>query len=78
MEYIITAFQAPPETRGFSAEVIPDELEEAISYARKYLLIVTETYKTIWYTLHTCPDASKWPNVLMLYQLIFSLPFSTS
>ena len=78
VEYIITAFRAPLEARGFSAEAILAELEEAISYARKYLPIATETYKKIWYTLHTCPDASKWPNVLMLCQLIFSLPFSTS
>ena len=77
VEYIITAFRAPIEARRFSAEAILDELEEAISYARKYLPIATETYKKIWYTLHTCPDASKWLNVLMLCQLMFSLPFST-
>ena len=45
VEYIITAFRAPLEARGFSAEAILDELEEAISYARKYLPIATETYK---------------------------------
>jgi len=60
VEYIITAFRAPLEARGFSAEAILDELEEAISYARKYLPIATETCKKVWYALHTCPDASKW------------------
>ena len=60
VEYIITAFHAPLEARGFSAEAILDELEEAISYARKYLPIATETCKKVWYALHTCPDASKW------------------
>ena len=78
VEYIIATFRAPLEASSFSAEGILDELEEAISYARKYLPITTETYKKVWYTLHTCPDASKWPNILMLCQLIFSLPFSTS
>ena len=47
VEYIITAFRAPLEARGFSAEAILDELEEAISYARKYFPIATETYKKI-------------------------------
>ena len=30
----------------------------------------------MWYTLCTCPDARKWPNVLILSELAFSLPFS--
>ena len=33
--------------------------------------------KKIWYTLHTCPDSQKWPNVL-LCELLFSLPIATS
>ena len=76
VEYKITAFHVSLEAKVFSAEAILDELEETISYAHKYLPIATESYKKIWYTLHTCPDASKWPNLLLL--LIFCLPFSTS
>ena len=67
VEYIITAFRAPLEARGFSAEAILDELEEAISYVRKYLPIATETYKKIWYTLHTlsrCFKVAKRPHVV--------------
>ena len=26
--------------------------------------------------LHVCPDAAKWPSVLVLCELVFSLPFS--
>ena len=78
VEYIITVFRAPLEAKKFSAEAIQDELEEVVSYAQKYLPIATDPYKKVWYTLHTCSDASKWPNILTLCQLIFSLPFSTS
>ena len=76
VEYKITAFHVSLEAKVFSAEAILDELEETISYAHKYLPIATESYKKIWYTLHTCPDASKWSNILLL--LMFCLPFSTS
>ena len=32
----------------------------------------------MWYKLHTTPDARKWPNILLLSQLLFSLPFTNS
>lgn len=30
----------------------------------------------MWYKLHSCPDARKWPSILVLCDLAFSLPFS--
>ena len=35
-----------------------------------------ESYRKIWYKLHICPNANTWPNVLLLCELGFSLPFS--
>jgi len=74
VEYIIGVFRVPLEAKGFSVKAI--QLEEVVAYARRYLPICTESYKKIWYKLHTCPDAGKWPHTLC--QSIFSLPFSTS
>ena len=56
---------------------IQDEVED-VSCARKYLPIGSENYHKIWYKLHTSPDSSRWPNILMLCELLFSLPISTS
>ena len=53
-------------------------MEEALDYARKYLLSGTDSYKMTWYKLHTCPDLRKWPNVLLFCELVFRLPFSNS
>ena len=78
VEQVITHFRIPLEAKGVSVEVIQDEIEEAVQYARKYLAIDTKSYKKIWYTLHTCPDSRKWPNVLLLCELLFSLPIATS
>ena len=36
-----------------------------------------EGYRRVWYKLTTSPDAAKWPNVLLLSELLFSLPFSS-
>ncbi len=40
--------------------------------------ILMSTRCAVWYTLYTCPDHCKWPNVLQLCQLVFSLPFTTT
>lgn len=76
VEYITTHFREPLEAVSMNISSIRDEIEEIVDYARKYLSIRTESYQTIWYKLHVAPDVSKWPNVLVLCELLFSLPFS--
>ena len=46
--------------------------------ARDFLNVSQESHKKIWYQLHTVPDSSKWPNVVRLSELLFSLPFSNA
>ena len=77
VEYITSHFREPLEAKGVDLANIQDELEEIIPYARKYLSIGQEGYQKVWYKLHTAPDASKWPNILHLCELLFSLPFSS-
>ena len=55
-----------------------DEIEDALVYARSYLGIESTDYRKVWYNLFVCPDSTKWPNVLMLCKLLFSLPFSNA
>ena len=76
MEYITSHFREPLEAKGVVLAGIQDEIEEIVQYARKYLGIEQEGYQKIWYKLHTAPDIEKWPNVLRLCELLFSLPFS--
>ena len=54
---------------------IHDEVEEAVQYARKFFSIADDYHK-IWYKLHVVPNATKRPNVLLLCNLLFSLPVS--
>ena len=55
---------------------LQDEIEDAVDYARSYLSLESTKYRKVWYLLHVCPDAAKWPSVLVLCELVFSLPFS--
>ena len=78
VQRLISTFRTPLESKGVCMATIQDELEEAVEYARKCLAIGRESYRKMWYKLHTCPDSSKWSNLLQLSKLVFSLPFTTS
>ena len=47
-------------------------------YARRYLNIQKESYKLIWFLLHNVLDATRRPNLLLICELLFCLPFSTA
>ena len=76
MELIATTFREPLETVGVNLLVLQDEVMEVVEYVRNYLSIDKEQYHKVWYNLHVCPDANRWPQVLILCELCFSLPFS--
>ncbi len=37
IEYIVTLFRQPLEARGVDVLTLPDEIEDAVDYARRYL-----------------------------------------
>ena len=76
VECITTHFREPLLAVGTNLATIRDEVEEIVEYARRYLSIQSESYQIVWYKLHQAPDARKWPNVLILAEFVFSLPFS--
>ena len=76
VEHISTHFRLPLEAKGVSFLSLQDEAEEVIDCARTYLNICQIEYRKVWCTLFSCPDAQKWPNILILCELAFSLPFS--
>ena len=78
VKHIISIFRVPLKAKGMCVASIQDKVEDVVSYARKYLLIGSENYHKIWYKLHSSPDSSRWPNILILCELLFSLPISTS
>lgn len=79
VEYILTVFREPLEAKGMSVFSLQDELEEVVDFYRQYLVDTQgEDYRKVWYKLFTAPDARKWPNIILLSELLFSLPFVNS
>ena len=77
VEHIVTVFWDPP---GACLSLLDDELDEAVQFCRRYLDSQLEDYKKVWYKLHSTHDSRKWPtvHVLLLGELLFSLPFTNS
>ena len=71
---ITDVFRAPLEARRINITSSLDEVED-VEYARAYLRIGCDSYKKIWYQLKSSPDSVKWPNIFLITELLFSLPF---
>ena len=76
IELISSQFRDPLEATGVAVSSLQDEIEYAVDYARLYLSLESTDYRKVWYNLHVCPAANSWPNLLLLCELVFSLPFS--
>ena len=77
VEAIVSIFREPLEAKGTSTFSIQDEVDEVVDFYRQYLN-PEESYKKVWYKIFTAPDARKWPTVIWLSELLFSLPFTNS
>ena len=74
VEHISTHFRQPLQAKGLS--FVSEVDEEIVEYAGTYLNINKTEYRKVWYKLFSCHDAGKWPSILILCELSFSVPFS--
>ena len=58
-----------------TSEILP-EFESMIIYANQFIALSTMSYQYVWWCLFNAPTASEWSNVLLLAELLFSLPSS--
>ena len=47
-----------------------------VEYGKKFLNLVQEDYKVIWWKLFNAIDSSQWSNVLAVIELLFCLPMA--
>lgn len=71
-------FRIALQNKEAKLEQLGDEIEEVIEYAAMYLRIDSGCYRKIWYQLFTSDDCNSWKNVLLVAELLFTLPFSTA
>ena len=52
--------------------MIKDEWEDMTDYAKRYLDLVQDDYRTIWWKIFNSPSDNNWNNILPLIELIFA------
>ena len=79
LDKLTTHFKAPLEKAGVDIFVIKDEWEDMTDYAKRYLDLVQDDYRTIWWKIFNSPSANNWKNIILLpliELIIFCLPMS--
>ena len=76
LDCISTRFLVPLENASVNCARLNEEWDDIVEYAKRYLNLVQDNYKVIWWKLFNAPDSTKWTNVLAVVELLFCLPVS--
>ena len=61
---------------GFDHVLLLSEWHSMLTYAKQYLNLAVEDYRKTWWKIFNCAKSGKWKNILLIVELVFSLPFS--
>ena len=76
LDAVCQRFQVPLESAQVDCSLIQGEWDDMIDYAKRYLNLVQQDYKVVWWKLYNSVDAKQWTNVLAVIELLFCLPIS--
>ena len=76
IEYVSTRYLIPLENASVNCALLNEEWDDIVEYAKRYLNLVQDDYRIIWWKLFNSPDSTKWTNILALAELLFCLPVS--
>ncbi len=69
-------FEVPLQKAQVDIALLEEEWEDMTEYAKRYLNLVQEDYRAIWWKLFNVVDSKKWTNILSLVELLFCLPMA--
>jgi len=73
---LVQQFSIPLESAWADIGEIHSEFEAVLQYATLYVSLSTFDYRAVWWRLFHAPCASEWVNILILAELLLSLPAS--
>ena len=76
IDRLIERFASPLQGAQTDVDVIKREFGNMIEYAVQYIAISSLDYHSVWWRLFHAPNSAEWSNVLVLAELLFSLPAS--
>ena len=76
LQRLSSRFEVPLQKAQVDIALLEEEWEDMTEYAKRYLDLVQEDYRTIWWKLFNSVDSKKWTNILSLAELLFCLPMA--
>ena len=76
IDRLIQRFAIPLQGAAVDTEEVVKEFRKMISYATQYIALSVLDYHSVWWRLFHAPCSSEWANILVLAELLFSLPAS--
>ena len=76
IDRLVQQFSIPLESAGADKGEIHSDFEAVLQYATMYISLCTFDYRAVWWRLFHAPCASEWVNILILAELLLSLPAS--
>ena len=73
---LVERFSVPLKGAQADLSKIKEEFEFLVQYAVEYISLSTLDYRAVWWRIFHAPSASEWSNVLVLIELLLSLPSS--
>ena len=73
---LVERFTTPLQSAKANTDVIQLEFSCMMEYAVQYIALSTLDYHAVWWRLFHAPNHAEWSNVLILAELVFSLPAS--
>ena len=55
--------------------LLQEEWDDIVDYAGRYIDIVQDDYKSVWWKLYNAPSAPRWSNILCVAELIFCIQY---
>ena len=76
IDRLVDQFSMPRASAGADLCAIRLEFSKILQYAIMYISLATSEYRAVWWRLFHAPCACEWANMLILAELLFSLPAS--
>ena len=76
IDRLVARFATPLEAAQADTDVIKTGFCDMIAYAVQYIALSSLEYHSVWWRFFHAPNSTDWVNVLVLAELLFSLPAS--
>ena len=76
IDRLVERFASPLEGAQADTNLMKTEFTDMIGYAVQYISLSSIDYHSVWWRLFNAPNSAEWSTILVLAELLFSLPAS--